>query len=75
MKDEEQITAAVMRLREFHAAVRREGLVQAFVQTIEDPFRPRTDRGTLRLSRILLLLAAMALLGGATFLFLSLVPR
>ncbi|HTT21962.1 MAG TPA: hypothetical protein VMG82_23735 [Candidatus Sulfotelmatobacter sp.] len=40
---------------------------------IEDPLKPKTNKGNLRINPILVLLAVMALLAGATFLFFSLV--
>lgn len=75
MKDEDKITAAVMRLREFHMANRRERLGQVFLESFQDTVRPRTDKGTLRISRTLLLLATIGLLASATFLFFSFVQR
>ena len=73
MNDKEQITAVVMRLRNFHAANRQERLGDALLHWIEDPLRPKADKGNLRINPILVLLAAMALLAGGTFLFFSLV--
>ena len=46
--------------------------MDAFVHRIEDPLRPRTDKGSLRANPILLLLAALAVVAGGTFLFFSL---
>lgn len=40
---------------------------------IEDPLRPKTDKGSLRINPILIFLALIALLAGSTFLFFSLV--
>ena len=73
MADKEQITAVVMRLRNFHGADRQERFGEALLRWIEDPLKPRTSKGGLRINPILVLLAAMALLAGGTFLFFSLV--
>ena len=72
MKHKEQI-ATVARLRSLHAKDREERLVGALLRWIEDPVKPKTDKGNLRINPILLLLAAMAVLAGGTFLFFSLV--
>lgn len=72
MKHQEQI-AAVARLRSFHAKDQEERLVDALRRWIEDPIKPKTDKGTLRINPILVLLAAMAVVTGGTFLFFSLV--
>ena len=40
---------------------------------IEDPVKPKTDKGNLRINPILVLLTAMAVLAGGTFLVFSLV--
>ena len=69
----EQITAVVMRLRDFHAVDQQERIGKALLRCIEDPLRPKTDKGNLCINPILVLLAAMALLAGGTFLFFSLV--
>jgi hypothetical protein len=62
----------VARLRSFHVADREERLIDAFVRRIEDPLKPRTDKGSFRTNTILLLLAALAVVAGGTFLFFSL---
>jgi hypothetical protein len=62
----------VTRLRSFHGADREERLMDAFVRRIEDPLKPRTDKGSFRANPTLLLLAALAMLAGGTFLFFSL---
>ena len=72
MKHKEQITTAA-RLRSFHAKDQEERLVGALRRWIEDPIKPKSDKGKLRVNPILVLLAAMALLAGGTFLFFSLV--
>ncbi|HUJ82584.1 MAG TPA: hypothetical protein VLW83_11930, partial [Candidatus Acidoferrales bacterium] len=73
MKHQEQI-AIVARLRSFHAKDQAERLVGALRRWIEDPIKPKTDKGNLRINPILVLLTAMAILTGGTFLFFSLVP-
>jgi hypothetical protein len=72
MKHKEQI-AIVACLRSFRAKDQEERLVGALRRWIEDPVKPKTDKGTLRINPILVLLAAMTLLAGGTFLFFSLV--
>jgi hypothetical protein len=62
----------VARLRSFHAADQEERLMDAFVRRIEDPLKPRTDKGSFRANPILLLLAAVAVVAWGTFLFFSL---
>jgi hypothetical protein len=71
MKREENVPAMVTRLRDLHAADRKERLGDVFLRWIEDPLRPRTNSG--RPSLILLLLVALAVLAGGTFLLFSLV--
>jgi hypothetical protein len=73
MKDKEQIAIQIVRLREFHAMDRQERLREALRRLIEDPLKPKTDKGKLRVNPILVLLAVTALLAGGTFLFFSLV--
>ena len=73
MKHKEQITTAVARLRSFRATDQQERLGGAFRRWIEDPVKPKTDKGNPRINPILVLLAAMAVLAGGTFLFFSLV--
>jgi hypothetical protein len=72
MKHKEQI-ATVARLRSFCAKGQEEWLVGALRRWIEDPVKPKTDKGNLRINPILVLLTAMAVLAGGTFLFFSLV--
>jgi len=73
MKHQEQI-AIVARLRSFHAKDQAERLVGVLRRWIEDPIKPKTDKGNLRIKPILVLLTAMAILTGGTFLFFSSVP-
>jgi hypothetical protein len=72
MKHQEQI-ATFARLRSFHVRDEEGQLVDALLRWIEDPVTPKTDKGNLRVNPILVLLTAMALLAGGTFLFFSLV--
>jgi len=73
MVDKEQITAVVTRLRGFHAVDQQDRIGKALLRWIEDPLRPKTDKGNLRINPTLVLLAGMALLAAGTFLFFSLV--
>jgi hypothetical protein len=72
MKHKEEI-ATVARLRSFHSGNGEERLGDTFRLWIEDPIKPKTDKGKLRINPILVLLTAMAVLAGGTFLFFSLV--
>lgn len=71
MKDKEQIALRVARLREFQAMDRRQHLVEVWRRLIEDPLKPKTDKGNLRVNPILVLLVLMVLLAGGTFLVFS----
>lgn len=68
MVDKRQTAELVECLRRFHS-IDQQWIAQAFRRSIEDPLKPRT----LRLNFIVLLLAVLSLLAGATFLFFSLV--
>ena len=59
------------RLRNSYA--REERLGDILLHWIEDPLRPKTNTGNLRINPVLVLLAAMVLLTLATFLFFSIV--
>lgn len=61
------------RIRNLHADDREARLGDVFLRWIEDPLKPRTDHRKIRLNRILLLLTALAILAGGTFLFFSVV--
>ena len=74
MKHQEQI-ATVVRLRSFYSENGEERLGGAIRLWIEDPIKPKTDKGNLRINPILVLLTAMAILAGGTFLLFSLVQR
>jgi len=73
MKDKEQIAIRITRLRELHAMDRRQQIGEVLRCLIEDPLKPKTKKGNLRVNSILVLLAIMALLAGGTFLFFSFV--
>ena len=73
MKDKEQITAVVVRLRSLHVTDRQERLGDALLRWIGAPLEPKTDKGSLRVNPILVLLALMTVIAGGTFLFFSLV--
>lgn len=73
MKRDEQISAVVERLRELRAAGRGERIHDCVVRLIEDPLEPKTKDGKLRVSPILVLLGAMALLATGTCVFFTLV--
>ena len=72
MKHQEQI-ATVARLRTFHSEDAEERFGRLLRRWIEDPVKPKADKGNLRINPILVLLTAMAVLAGGTFLFFSLV--
>jgi hypothetical protein len=72
MNDKQQI-AMVACLYSSHAKDEEERLVCGLRRWIEDPVKPKTDKGNLRINPILVLLAAMAVLAEGTFLFFSLV--
>lgn len=73
MKNGEQITALWKRLDRYHAKDPEERFAPILRRWIEDPLKPQTNTGSLRINPILVLLAVMALLAGGTFLFFSLV--
>jgi hypothetical protein len=73
MKKDEQISAMVERLRELRAEDRGERIRGSVVRWIEDPLKPKTAAGRLRINPVLLLLASLALMATGTFLFFSLV--
>lgn len=73
MKKHEAISATVERLRELRAAERGERIRDRVVRWIEDPLKPKTKYGKLRVNPILVLLAGMLLLATATCVFFSLI--
>ncbi len=73
MKQDEHISGMVERLRSFHAANNAERLRDSLLRWIEDPLKPQTAAGRLRVNPILVLLASLAVMATGTFLFFSLV--
>jgi hypothetical protein len=73
MKKDEQVWAMVERLRERRAADRAERIRDIVVRWIEDPLKPRTAAGRLRINPTFLVLASLAVMAISTFLFFSLV--
>jgi hypothetical protein len=73
MNDKEKIAKRIARLRQFHAMDRRQQLGAVLRRLIEDPLKPKTKKGNLRVNPILVLLVLMVLLAGGTFLFFSFV--
>jgi hypothetical protein len=71
MKSDEPISGPIERLRSFHAADRAERLCPILFRWTEDPLKPKTEAGRLRINPILVLLASLAVLATATFLFFS----
>jgi len=58
-------------LRQFYTQDIEESLLASLLQRVEDPLKPRTETGGLRLNPILLLLAAILALAVGTFLSFS----
>jgi hypothetical protein len=73
MKQNEDISAVLERLRSFHTANNAERLRDSLLRWIEDPLKPQTAAGRLRINSILVLLASLAVLAAGTFLIFSLV--
>jgi hypothetical protein len=73
MKKDERVVAMMERLRELSAADRAERIRNSLQRWIENPLKPKTKEGKLRVNPILLLLAALVMLTASTFLFFSLV--
>lgn len=73
MKKDAHISAMAERLRELRAADRGERIRDSVVRWIEDPLKPKTKEGKLRVNPILVLLVGMALLATGTCVFFSLV--
>lgn len=72
MKNSDQNAAGVTRFHTYSEADRQQHR-KAWGRWIEDPLKPRTEKGNLRINPILLFVAAVALAAGATFLFFSVV--
>lgn len=60
------------RLRELRAADGAEQLRGSLLRRIEDPLRPRTSAGRLRINPTVLLLALLVVMAAGTFLFFCL---
>ena len=73
MKQDEDISAVMERLRSFHAANNAERLRDGLLRWIEDPLKPQTVDGRLRVNPILVLLVSLAVVTAGTVLFFSLV--
>jgi len=73
MKNREQVSEVVMRLHRYRATDREERLSTTLRRWIEDPLRPTTDKGALRINPVFVLLMLLALLAIGTFLVFSLV--
>lgn len=73
MKQNEDISAVVERLRSFHAANNAERLRDGLLRWIEDPLNPQTEARSLRVNPILVLLVSLAVIAAGTFLLFSLV--
>ncbi len=72
MKEKKRIAAVVGRSRCFHAENGQEQLGETLQRWMENPLRPRTDEGSLRINPVLIIVALMALLAVVTFLFFNL---
>jgi len=72
VEKEEHIAAVVARLRRFREADPHHGFRNVALHFVQDPIKPRGDRGKIRINPILVLLAAVFLLAGSTFLLFSL---
>ena len=73
MRKDEQVSAMMKRLRELRAANSGERIRDSVLRWIEDPLKPKTAAGRLRINPILLLLASLAVMATGTFLVFSLV--
>ena len=72
MKKDEQVSVMAERLRELRAADGAERLRDSLLRRIEDPLRPRTVAGRLRINPTVLLLALLTVMAAGTFLFFCL---
>ena len=73
MKQDADISAVMERLGRFHAANNAERLRDGLLRWIEDPLKPQTADGRLRVNPILVLLVSLAVIAIGTFLLFSLV--
>jgi hypothetical protein len=72
VKREEHIAAVVGRVWRFLDGEPHRGFRNLVQRFIEDPLKPRGDDGNVRINPILVLLAAVFLAAGGTFLLFSL---
>jgi hypothetical protein len=75
MHRSDDISTVIARLRGYHATEAREQFTCMLVHWIEDPLRPKTARGHVRVSPVLLFLLLVLALTAGTFLVFSLVQR
>ena len=73
MKANTQLDEMHDRLIEFHLSNPKERIGDVLRMWVEDPLKPRDERGRLRVNPILLLLAIVFALVIGTFLFFSMV--
>jgi hypothetical protein len=73
MKQDQDISGLMECLRSFHAANNAERLRDGLLRWIEDPLKPQTADGRLRVNPVLVLLVSLAVMAAGTFLFFSLV--
>jgi hypothetical protein len=71
MKADAQLGEMHDRLTDFRRQNPREGLGDVLLMWVEDPLKPRDERGRLRVNRILLLLAIVVTLVFGTVLIFS----
>jgi hypothetical protein len=73
MKRSPQIETMRERLQSYFAQEREDAILASLRYWTEDPLKPRTENGSLRLNPILLLLAVLATFSVGSFLFFSLI--
>ena len=73
MKANTQLDEMHDRLIDFHLRNRKERIGDVLLMWVEDPLKPRDERGRLRVNPTLLLLATVFALVFGTFLFFSMV--
>jgi hypothetical protein len=71
MKANSQFGEMHDRLNEFHLSNQKERIGDVLLMWVEDPLKPRDERGRLRVNPILFLLAIVFALVIGTFLFFS----
>ena len=73
MKANAQLDEMHDRLMDFHMQDPKERFCDVLLRLVEDPLKPRDERGRLRVNPILLFLATVFALVFGTFLFFSMV--